>query len=654
MTTQKLGRVWSSLSPYLVAVGILGGFQALFLLWAYQSIPAVVRQFHQIAALSLGLAMLTLALCAPFVLLVGVLQRRRQGRGEGACGSWPRWLALVTGLIAWIIADRVFRGPLLPPGLQWALMLGVAVTSAWGASKLPPLSERGVRMGAVAVLALVIALPIVFRVVGPSHPQPGLPAVDAAATEKDARPDVIVVTVDTLRADRLGVHGRSPTITPGIDGFVREGVQFRRALAQSPWTLPSIASLMTGLPAVRHGAGRAMERGETFVHAPLDVDFTTLAERFRANGYRTAAVVANVFLSTETGLAQGFDEFRNPSLDLTRAGLLLDLPATRTILSLIPAEWLGDPRAQGVTDAALALLAPNDERPLFLWAHYIDPHAPYQSNPADLQLSSLLGDATYAGEVDEDGSVVSDRFVGVHQVRSGMLRLAVEDRKRLEAQYDQGVRYADTHLERLFEELRRRAGAKEVIAVFTADHGEEFWDHGHFFHGHDYYREVTRVPLAFWGPGFVPGGQVVDVPVGLVDVGPTLLRLARIDVPEARAPGEGTSLVDLWTEKSRGARGPGPRFSGGNLYDLPAVLVEEGPWRYILRANQVGELYNVDDDPEERYNLAQQRPDVTQRYHTLLAPRLRRFIEEVGSDGAPVIGLDTLKGLHALGYVETH
>jgi arylsulfatase A-like enzyme len=441
-----------------------------------------------------------------------------------------------------------------------------------------------------------------------------------------------------------------------MDRLAAEGTVFTRALAAAPWTVPSVASMLTGLPTTRHRAGSPMGSGATFRRTPLPGDLTTLAERFAAAGYRTRAVAANGFVSEMMGLHQGFEVFDNSFNRAMGSSFLRDLPWTRLLRSLIPQEKLGDYRASGVTDQALAWLAEDDEAPLFLWVHYLGPHVPLRADPNVLDLAALEAMLDEAQPVPgDDGSVLGEVFTATSHVRSGLLWLSPEDKKRFVERYDRTVGYVDEHIGRLFATLRERE--RPVVAALTADHGEELWDHGHFEHGHDYYREVTQIPLVFWAPGRVPAGHTVETVVGHVDISPTLLDLATLDVPAATAPDEGRSLVPLFETREAEEDGtpveePAPtlRYSGGNLYGLPAVLVEDARWRFILRANGREELYDIQQDPLERFNVASDHPEVAANFRELLEPRLALL--EAEGDAEAELSPEQLKALQSLGYVQ--
>ena len=637
---------WLDKRPLLVctlaAAGLLGFFQAAFVvIWnrAFLGLEGTIGM----AKLSLFLGAITIVLLLPVILLV----RRRHpawNSEERLRATWSVSFGLAVGLGAWMIADLWASGTLFSrTTAPWvAAVLGIA--GGLAASGLQA-SARWVRFGALVTVALLL-----FSFY--PYPPPPRPTEDAAAkpaAPAPGRPDVILVSIDTLRADHLGAYGHAPTITPAMDRVAREGVVFERGLAASPWTMPSVASIHTGLPTERHGAGMPTGAGPTFqLRAGLDNKFTTLAERFAAAGYRTRAVIANSFAGAQFGMGQGFQEMANPFEGGMMAAMMRDLPLTRLIVNLTPPEKFGDYRASGVTDTALNWLADPADTPLFLWVHYVDPHVPYTADPSLLD-PIVLADMMHATQPAprDDGTIVGEVFVSTEAVRSGMLWLGPKDRERLQQIYAGEVGYLDKHVGRLFDVLRERSAKRRVVAALTADHGEEFWDHGHFEHGHDYYRELTHVPLVFWGPETVPGARRVGGVVGLVDIGPTLLDMAGLNPEPPKAIDEGRSLTAAW---GAGDLAPVPRFCGGNLYGLPSVLIEDGPWRFFLRANGVQELYDVARDPQERNNLAAQQPAVAARYQHVLQPQLTALLHTSSGDRKELT-VEQLEALKALGYV---
>jgi len=638
------------LVPWLTATSALAAFQALFLAWRFAPLGGGAETAIGVAKFGIVVGLVTAALLLPVMIALRRLHPGWKG-GDRAGASAATALGLVAAVASWLVVDRWLAPFALPrwPSALLALGAGVACGLAVATLRLP---RSWLRSGVVAapVLLAFLVLP------GPSSSR--APASDGktaapppAASASGSRPDVVLVTVDTLRADRVGAYRSLPSITPEIDRVFQEGVAFERVVTASPWTLPSVASIQTGLPTLAHGAGLPLGAGQTFRRSPLAPERTTLAERFAAAGYRTRAVVANGLAGASFGLAQGFGEFKSPLETAMGSSFMSDLPLPRLIVTLAPKTAWGDYRASGVTDTALRFLEEEGEAPLFLWVHYLDPHSPFQRDPDWLDPGMLISMVEQKQPpVRPDGTVVGDVFVATDLVRNGTLWLGPADRRRLEEYYDGEVGYLDRHVGRLFSALRERR--RPVVAAFTADHGEEFWDHGHFEHGHDFYGEITRAPLAFWGPGRVPEGRTVAELAGLVDVSPTLLDLAGLGPEAPKAADEGRSLVPTWESDQAATGPPPPRFSEGNLYDLPAALVEDGDWRFLLRANGVSELYGAFDDPGERHNVAFDHPERVRLYRALLEPRLDAILKNgEGGDSLP-ISPETLQSLRALGYVK--
>lgn len=641
---------WLERHPLLAA----GAASAAFLALAQSTNLLLQNQEFLGPEMAAGMTKLSVVVSVATVLIflpIAALVRRftpawREGDRLGA--TWAVCFGFSAALVGWMIGAFLSASPALPRPLAPWIDGFAALTSGLAASTLR-LRYRWMRAWAAVTVVLMVLLFVPYPA-SPARTDKGKAQVPAAGE----RPDVVLVSIDTLRADHLGAYGRSPTITPEMDRIAREGVVFTRGLAAAPWTTPSVGAILTGLPTTRHGAGLPLKAGFTFLRSSLDARFTTLAERFAAAGYRTRGVVANGFLGPESGMAQGFEEFTTPVGGAMMAAFMRDLPLTRLIVALTPPEKWGDYRAQGLTDIALGWLHEADPRPLFLWVHYIDPHTPYRADPARLDPAALaeMMHQTHP-PLREDGTVVGDIFAATDLVRSGSLWLGPRDRERLQRYYAGAVAYTDKHVGRLFEALRLRGAKRPVVAALVADHGEEFWDHGHFEHGHDYYREVTWVPLVFWsaGAGPVPAGRTVTSVAGLVDIAPTLVELAGLPAMEPQAPDEGRSLAGAW--RAGAATDPSAslaRFSGGNLYGLPAVLVEHGRWRFLLRANGVQELYDVTRDPQERQNLAFEHPDVAQRYRAVLEPQLAALMH-TGGGAASKVSPEQLEALRALGYV---
>lgn len=434
----------------------------------------------------------------------------------------------------------------------------------------------------------------------------GCGRTDAARAQ---RPNVLLVVVDTLRADRLGCYGSALGATPRIDALAVESVRFAQAHTHSPWTLPAFASLLTSLPPPAHGAG-----GQAGQFIPLSAEARTVAECFRDAGYATASVVNVDFLTEPFGLTQGFAE-----VDFeVYANNEQVRPAART------------------TDAAIRWLRKN-RRPFFLLVHYFDPHLVY-APPAEYR-------RRFAAPEDQDNeSWVFGTREQVSAYRQGRVTFDEATIRRAEKLYNGEVAYTDAEVGRLLDALRDLQLAGQTVVVLTADHGEEFFDHGSFEHGHTLYEELLRVPLLLRYPGRLDPG-VCDVPVGLVDVAPTLGALAGVPVPPTFL---GHDLVGLLGESP----------------PVPRPIVLEGnfwgpPYRGWLRAGHKlivapdgARLFDLRHDPRELTDLAATNLNRYQEMQADLDVALRALLALAPRPAAsPALNEAELQRLRSLGYL---
>jgi arylsulfatase A-like enzyme len=304
---------------------------------------------------------------------------------------------------------------------------------------------------------------------------------------KGEAPLVVVYLVDTLRADHTSPYGYRRDTTPALTAFAKDGVLFEQAIAHASWTKPSVASLLTSQLPGRH---RAVQLRDT-----LDGGHVTLAEMLQARGFATGAAIANsVIYAADTNFEQGFDFY---------AGL--HGPGDR------PSKAV---EAAGVVDAALRFVDSRRGFPTFVYVHTMDPHVPY-TPPAPFDRRYEPHPAP--GRAAEDP-------------RSDYQEPA--DLERLVAQYDGEIAYGDQEFARFLAALKERGLYDRALVVFTADHGEEFLEHGHFTHGKTVFDELVRVPLVVKFPGRAHAGERVGQQVQLVDVVPTVLRALDLPVPE--------------------------------------------------------------------------------------------------------------------------
>jgi arylsulfatase A-like enzyme len=331
----------------------------------------------------------------------------------------------------------------------------------------PVCYRRGMSFAGAATAALLIALGLA-------------PGCDRGA--RSAPPSLVLVSIDTLRPDHLGAYGYPRATSPGLDALAADGVVFEHAYTPSSWTLPGHASMLTGVSPYRHGADLETRK--------IRDDVPLLAERLRARGYATSAIVGAPFVGARYGFARGFDRFDE------RIAEGKDIDAYQ------PA----------VLDAVRAL----PKAPFFLFVHYMSVHSPY-APPARFDRFHTPGAAASTVDASRIGQLQ-------RALEQGTIALGPMDRAHLIDLYDGGIAAADDAVAQLRHAVRAARG-DDVVFVVTSDHGEEFLEHGGLAHGGTLYDEVLRVPLIVAGPGIAAGRQV-ERQVSLLDVAPTLLALA--------------------------------------------------------------------------------------------------------------------------------
>jgi len=431
-----------------------------------------------------------------------------------------------------------------------------------------------------------------------------------AAPPAGAPANVLLLSVDTLRQDRCSVYGHDRPTTPRLERLAAEGLRFDQAFAPTSSTGPSHASLFTGLFPVAH---RVVRNG-----LALDGALRTLAERLHDAGRRTAGIASSFVLEERFGYAQGFEEWQD---DFSVQGSSIRVP-----------DWQGeetgggfDRRAQATAKRAVRWLeAHGDEAPWFLFVHWFDPHNPYEPPPAH-----------------------AARFP---PRAAGVVPEAV-------AHYEGEIAYTDEQIGVVLDTLDRLGLADDTLVLLVADHGEELMDHGHMEHGVHIYDETVRVPMIARWPGRLPSGVVVEEPVELADVLPTVLGL--LGLPGADDV-QGRDLSAAWRDGASLDRDHAvllhrrhyePRMEGtvhvaGELFGLRV-----GGWKYIVGAEQgVEELYDLATDPGETVDLVAREParaaQLARRLADLLTARSRT------GDAADTLDADGLRRLEALGYTK--
>ncbi len=473
--------------------------------------------------------------------------------------------------------------------------------------------------GSVRRQAMVLGVFLVVAIAGAAAP-------DVAALEAPAqgpRRPVILITVDTLRADALSAEN-----TPNLQRLAGEGVTFRRAYAPSPWTIPSVYSLLT--------SRRPHEIGMTGQGSyRLGDDVIRLPQLLPA-GFESRAVVTNIFGASKWGSWKGFDGVESADVaSVVGDTLIRGMVLPRLLLGLRPLHYAyTEAVAADVTDRGIRQLEQLAGSSFLLWLHYYDPHSPYDP-PAPFD--ELAG--------PERPKMRDVRRTSMSFLRSGM-KLDQEDRDYVRALYEGEVRYTDEALGRLFTALEDHGVWDDALIVLASDHGEEFWEHGLVEHGHTLYEEQVHVPLLVKFPAGRHAGRVFEHPVSLLDILPTIAD--ELDQPlPAGLPVRGLSLSTLLDEPPAEARS---LYFEGTIHFRELKAAQQWPWKLIHDpAGGRDMLFNLEEDPAEQFDRSGAEGDRVRA----LSGFIRPFLEAEQARSKPeTMDPDLLRRLKALGYLQ--
>jgi len=434
------------------------------------------------------------------------------------------------------------------------------------------------------------------------------------------RPNVIVIVLDTVRADRLSCTAPGRVATPNVEALCRRGIWFDHAFSTSSWTLPAHASLFTGLYPIEHGA--------TQEHTRLEAAAPTLAEILRSRGYLTFGVSANPVVSAHSGLARGFDSF----LETWRMPRNHPLPGARLHPNFRAVERL------------LAGVGP--EQPFFLFVNYIEAHAPY-TPPEPYRSRTLARRRGAASGSDPNALGVPEFYLDPSAVSPEQLAV-------LRGLYDGEIMYLDALLGGLIEGLEAGGHLDDTLLILTSDHGENIGDHGHLRHVFNLYGTAVRVPLLLLLPGGARAGEIVSESVSLVDVFATVVAATapeRLPVAgrgrDLRAPRHVGDDPPIFTEyyyplQALGLFGKEPSQTQIELlapYLRRLRSIEADGMRFIWSSDGRHELFDVTADPGERRSLLGDR-SLAERERRL-RDRLAVFVEQGGGDRPlPLVSAD--------------
>jgi arylsulfatase A-like enzyme len=488
---------------------------------------------------------------------------------------------------------------------------------------------------------------------------PGVPGLWGApvirsrtAAPRDTPQGVILIQADTLRPDHLGLYGHTRDTAPFLGRMAAEGAVFRQAFAQAGWTKVSTPSIMTSLYPSTHGVLTFDDR--------VPASATTLGEVYREAGYATLSLSSVMFSGQYTNLHQGFEELHE----------LTSVPDSGGPYS--------SKTAREYVDRATEWIERHRDGPFFLYLHVFDPHSPYEPRrPYDTMWADPAKREAHIRERESLRKTIADPFLAVRGMatREEMLAAGLDPAAYLAHDkdwYDSSIRGLDAEVARLFERLRVSGLDGRTAVVFLSDHGEEFQEHGRMWHGQSAYGEMMRVPLVVRWPEGVTAGRVIEEPVQLIDVMPTLLDFSRLPPPEGP---QGQSLRPLLRPPNGSTNGDGSADAGwrrrpvimekqpmgqpGHPAMTESYAILDGGWKLIH--NKVRppdrpefELFDAARDPLDQTNVADKHPEVVQRlakalegWRTMAAKaRLKPDAENTGT-----MTPEQLQRLRSLGYI---
>jgi arylsulfatase A-like enzyme len=468
------------------------------------------------------------------------------------------------------------------------------------AEKRSPLRRRKI---AIAVAAVIIAASIFawFYMLAPQEP----------------KQNIILVIIDTVRGDALGCYGNPLRPSPAIDAVAADGVRFEQAISSSGWTLPAVASLLTGTwPTIHGGVGKVTKL------TTIRDELPTAAEIMKNAGFQTLAFANAAFVSPMLHLDRGFDVFDHKY------------------------TYNDNYRRAGETiDAVIPVLKKNRSHANFIMIHLFDPHLDYGA-PPPYRFKYTAGRQTPTTPLNLDACLEL-------QTAEGDSPPIPQDIQYVKNLYMGEINFADSQVGRLIDQLKALEMYENSMIIITSDHGEEFWDHEKFEHGHTLYDELVHVPLIIKYPTDIePARNVIDTQVRLIDVIPTVFDWLGIEKPESFI---GESLTPLVMGGSGGHRGA---YCESTLYGKDRIAWRGPRYKYILEVfrnvEPVEELYDWHNDPGETKDLSGNLPEETERMRGEL---IRFFMditkraEKMSRPSQVDLSPERVEMLKSLGYI---
>jgi len=427
------------------------------------------------------------------------------------------------------------------------------------------------------------------------------------------RPNILLISVDTLRADHVRAYGYSRDTTPWMDYFAGNAFRFTNLVSASSWTIPAHMSMLTGLYPSVHQT----------IHFTLKLDdkITTLAQVLKKNGYYTAGFASNFMLESRYGFGKGFDYYDDFTVTRATENEKVEFARTAPLLNKVVLGWLKT----------------NYRKRFFLFVHYFDPHYAYNPPPP----YDTLFDPGYKGKVD-----------GCH-IETLKPNIARKDLKHVVSLYDGEIRYTDGYIGALLKELETLGINEKTLIILTSDHGEEFFEHGGTRHGETLYNEAIRVPLIIKLPGSHKPA-VINTLASDVDLMPTICDYVKATPPQGM---QGKSLLPAMNGTAEEER---PYVFSEVTIDLfkTTEAIVSRDYKFICHLNTgTRELYNLANDPGEKRNLIK----VEQGKAVELERELMKFVVSSGNlasvlrstgNNTVVHDEETKKKLKSLGYMQ--
>ena len=623
-------RQWADALTYSVlAHGVLWSINGLFVGGVFAVLSALSRPVRdRIAPRPLGLAVFVASASCftswPAAWHVGV------GMARGIRIGWVLGLAVIWFVVFGIVYGiaRVTTRRLGTPA-RWKTRLGVSL----------------------GVVMVVVALGVQIL----ERPRRMEPTVDLSSTpvrSEDPRPNVVLIVLDTQRVDRLGCYGYPKRTSPRLDAFAEDALVFDNAISAAIWTLPSHASIFTGLFPSEHGA--------TYAHRWLDEDFTTMAEVLAAEGYETVAFSNNYWVSSITNVTQGFDRVLRPaSIHYSRGNSISEFADKVLYPAGLVGKWVGvwtaeDTGAKYTNQLVTRWLDTRDpSRPFFLFVNYMEPHDPYRPHLPHRELFVSARDI---------GTSYRTTW-GMPQEFSLLGRDVYTERELdlLNEVYDGETRLTDDYVGELLERLAGRVAFDDTLIIITSDHGENLGDHHLQGHAHCVYDTVAHVPLIVRYPRRLAPGRNAEL-VQTTDLLPTVMDVVRGE-PFAMPSTSGRSLLSSGptTDVAVVERmAPQSLAVSDRGFDATPFLgsiraIRVGPWKYLVWESGREELFNIADDPAETTNLIDRRIDIADSMRERLAGWIAASRPYAAGDtaGSPdAVEEDARRKLRALGYID--